>query len=109
MLINAGTAGPSEGLAMVLKEKAAAVLMGEKSYGMGLEQEMITLEDGSGLILSTSRYMTQDGTAWNRTGITPSIEIKSEVAEIEKQMEEQLKKAFDYISKDRASKIKKAA
>ncbi|MEW5805896.1 MAG: S41 family peptidase [Acidobacteriota bacterium] len=109
VLISSGTAGPSEGLALFLKERVGATVIGERSYGMGLEAELITFEDGSGILLSTIRYISPSGISWNRTGITPSLEIRSDAKEEGKEKDDQLQKALDYVLKEGAVILKKAA
>ncbi len=107
VLINSGTAGPAEAIAISLRERADAIIIGEKSYGIGLQQELIQLKDGSGIILSTKKYMTPEGTSWNRVGIHPSVEIRSDAVDLNEQRKEQLEKAFEYVRKE--TTIKKAA
>ncbi len=107
LLINSGTAGPAEAIALSLEERADAIIIGEKSYGIGLQQEVIQLKDGSGIILSTRKFTTADGTSWNRVGIHPSVEIRSEAMDLNEQRKEQLEKALEYVRKE--TTVKKAA
>lgn len=73
VLINKGTASAAEVLAAALKEKGRAVLMGETSFGKGLVQTLLPLSDGSGLLITTHRYLTSRGNNLHKVGIAPDI------------------------------------
>lgn len=73
VLINQGTASAAEVLAAALQESGRAMLMGETSFGKGLVQSLLPLEDGSGLSLTTHRYLTRRGNNLQQAGIHPDI------------------------------------
>ncbi len=83
VLINGSTAGPAEIAAGALKDQKRAVVVGEKSFGVGSAQKQITLKDGAVLILSTAKYYTpagkmiQDESVRN-TGIKPDVQAPDE-------------------------------
>lgn len=58
VLINAETYGAAEVAAAALHECGKAVLLGEATYGQTRTQEIIELEDGSAIRLSTRSYLT---------------------------------------------------
>jgi carboxyl-terminal processing protease len=80
VLINGSTAGPAEIAAGALKDLKRAVLVGDKSFGIGSSQKQITLKSGAVLILSTAKYYTPDGKAiqdddsMRNTGIKPDVQ-----------------------------------
>ncbi len=76
VLINEGSASGSEILAGALKDNNRAVIVGTKSFGKGSVQSVIPLPDGSGLRLTTSKYLTPSGVSIHGTGIVPDVEIK---------------------------------
>ncbi|PYS86442.1 MAG: hypothetical protein DMF70_02290 [Acidobacteria bacterium] len=56
-------------------------MVGEKSFGAGAEQELFTLRDGDGLLLTTIKWASASGKPFlgedrNRSGVTPSVEVK---------------------------------
>jgi carboxyl-terminal processing protease len=79
VLINEATAAGAEVAAGALKDHRRAVLVGEKSFGIGALQEQVTLKSGAVLILSTAKIYTpkgkmiQEETVRN-TGIKPDVE-----------------------------------
>lgn len=79
VLINESTAGAAEVAAGALKDHKRAVLVGEKSFGVGSVQDQIALKSGAVLFLSTAKIhtpegkMIQDETIRN-AGIKPDIE-----------------------------------
>lgn len=61
VLINESSASASEILAGALQDHDKATIIGRRSFGKGLVQEEIELEDGSALLLTVSRYYTPLG------------------------------------------------
>ena len=76
VLTNGSSASASEILAGALKDNGKATIVGEKTYGKGVIQELLTLTDGSGLKITTSEYYTPNRNKINEVGITPDVEVK---------------------------------
>ena len=93
VLINGGSASASEILSGALKDNGRATLVGEKTFGKGLVQEINKLSGGSGLNITTQKYLTPNGTDINKKGITPDYEVKLTEADIEQGKDPQLAKA----------------
>jgi carboxyl-terminal processing protease len=79
VLINNSTAGAAEIVAGALKDQKRAMLVGEKSFGVGSEQKTIKLKSGAILILSTAKYYTPGGKViqdetLRDAGIEPNVE-----------------------------------
>lgn len=104
VLTNGSSASASEILAGALKDNGKATIVGEKTYGKGVIQELLTLTDGSGLKITTSEYYTPNRNKINEVGITPDVEVKldEEIEDeltIEESKDNQLQKAIEILKK----------
>ena len=102
VLVNENTASASEILAAALKENEKATLVGQKTFGKGVIQELITLSDGSGIKVTTEEYYTPNRNKINEIGIKPNKEIAlpEEVVdsyEIEEKYDTQLQEAIKLL------------
>ena len=93
VLINGGSASASEILSGALKDNGRATLVGEKTFGKGLVQEINKLQGGSGLNITTQKYLTPNGTDINKKGITPDYTVKLTEDDILQNKDPQLQKA----------------
>lgn len=76
VLINGGSASSSEILAGALKDHGRAKLVGEKSFGKGTVQEALELAEGTGLHVTTAKWLLPSGSWVNETkGLTPDREV----------------------------------
>jgi carboxyl-terminal processing protease len=66
LLIDGRTASASEIVAGAMQDNDRALLVGEKSFGKGLVQNVLDLPDGSGLTLTAARYYTPAGRSIQR-------------------------------------------
>ncbi|AHM55717.1 carboxy-terminal-processing protease CtpA [Peptoclostridium acidaminophilum DSM 3953] len=87
VLVNGGSASASEILSGAIKDNKAGILVGTKTYGKGLVQQVFPLEDGSGYKLTVSQYFTPSGAYINKKGIQPDIEEKDEAKQLDKALE----------------------
>src|SRR5262252_8907056 len=81
VLIDTGTAGAAEVVAAAFAETKRGDVVGEKSFGDGAEQELFTLRDGDGLLLTTVKWASGSGKPFlgedrTRSGIAPTVEVK---------------------------------
>lgn len=81
VLIDTGTAGAAEIVASAFLERKRGDVVGEKSFGSGADQELFTLRDGDGLLLTTVKWASASGKPFlgedrARSGIAPSVEVK---------------------------------
>ena len=75
ILIDAGTTAAAELFASALSGNQRADLIGEHTIGRAAVQRLVKLPDGSGLWLSTTRYLTPAGTPLHEKGLTPTVAI----------------------------------
>ena len=83
ILVNENSASASELFAAAIRENDRAKLVGTKTYGKGVIQELLTLPDGSGLKITTEEYFTPNKNKINKQGITPDIEVESDKEDVE--------------------------
>lgn len=75
VLVDRDSASASEILAGALKDNGRAVVVGTRTYGKGLVQEINRLPAGAGLHITVARYYTPSGSDINKVGIAPDVEI----------------------------------
>ncbi len=82
ILMNKGSASASEILVGAIQDTGAGAVFGTESFGKGLVQDVVGLQDGSGFKLTTSVYLTP-----NERLITPEEPLQPDVSqeEIEKE------------------------
>ena len=101
VLVNGYTASSSEILASALKDNNRAKVVGTKTYGKGVIQNVYRLTDGSALKLTTHEYYTAIGNKINKLGITPTEEVELpdgvNVYNIPRDKDTQLKKAIELL------------
>jgi carboxyl-terminal processing protease len=73
VLINQSTAGPAELVASAILGNKRGALVGVRSFGVGVFQKLIPLDDGSALLLSVAKYYGPDGKAIQDNGVAPSV------------------------------------
>ena len=67
-------------MAGALKDLNAAKIVGTKTYGKGVIQQLLTLTNGAGLKITIEEYYTPNKTKINKVGITPDYEILLETS-----------------------------
>lgn len=99
VLINEGSASASEITAGALRDNKAAYLIGTKSYGKGVVQQLINFGDGSQLKVTVASWYRPDGQNINKKGITPDLISKLSDADIKANNDTQLQAAQAYLNK----------
>jgi carboxyl-terminal processing protease len=96
VLINGNSASASEVLAGAIKDYNAGTLIGTKSFGKGIVQNIYPLGDGTGVKITIAKYYTPAGNYIHGEGITPDIEIEEEENSKEDKV---LEKAIEVLTK----------
>lgn len=99
ILINSGSASASEITAGALRDNRAAYVIGEKSYGKGVVQQLINFGDGSQLKVTVASWYRPNGQNINKKGITPDKTVKLTDKDLEANNDTQLKAAEAYLNK----------
>ena len=76
LLVDQGTAGAAEIFAAALSGNSRAELVGERTLGRAARQQLVKLPDGSGLLLSSMRYLTPANAGIHERGLTPDVQVR---------------------------------
>jgi carboxyl-terminal processing protease len=76
VLVNGGSASASEILAGAIQDSNSGEIIGETTFGKGIVQTVIPLDDGTGFKLTTSQYFTPNGRNIHGIGIEPDVVIE---------------------------------
>ena len=75
VLISGYSASASEILAGALQDYGVATIVGTQSFGKGIVQNVLSLNDGTAIKLTVAKYYTPNGHDIHKIGITPDVEI----------------------------------
>lgn len=75
VLIDGGSASASEILSGALKDYHKAKLIGTKTFGKGMVQKIIPMQNMTGINLTIAKYLTPAGHDINKKGIEPDIKV----------------------------------
>ena len=76
VLMNEGSASSSEIFAGAIQDHERGLTVGETTFGTGTVLEPFGLNDGSGLLLGTSQWLTADGRLIRKQGIEPDVTVE---------------------------------
>lgn len=103
VLVNERSASASEILASAIKDSGKGALIGNKTYGKGIVQEVEKIGNRGALSITVAKYYTMGGAEIHKNGIAPSVEVnlpddvKGDMT-IKREKDTQLKKAIEYIN-----------
>lgn len=104
VLINGNSASSSEIFAGAIKDHDKGIVIGTQSFGKGLVQQLLPLDDGSGIKVTVSTYFTPSGVNIHGTGIEPNIIVEQDkehslmpVSQIPREEDKQLIKAIEVL------------
>ena len=78
VLVNRDTASAAEILTAALKENDLATVVGTRTYGKGVFQEVMDLPAGGALDLTIGQYLTADGTSILGVGVKPDVRVEDD-------------------------------
>ena len=76
VLVNGNSASASEIFTGALKDYQWATIMGTTTFGKGIVQLVIPMNDGSAVKVTNSKYYTPNGVCIHGEGIAPDIEVE---------------------------------
>jgi carboxyl-terminal processing protease len=79
VLVNRGTASASEIVTGALQDRKRAKVVGQRTFGKGVFQEIIELSNGGALDITAGQYFTPDGRNLGGRGVTPGTGIAPDV------------------------------
>lgn len=97
VLINSGSASASEITTAALRDNNAAYVIGQKSYGKGVVQQLINLQDGSQLKVTVASWYRPNGQNINKKGITPDKTVTPTQQDLDSGNDTQLNAALSYL------------
>ena len=97
VLVNKGSASASEIVAGAIQDSGRGKLLGERTFGKGVVQQIFNFSDGSGAAITTSEYFTPNERSINHIGIEPDILVEP-VEDSEQDM--QLNKAIQLLEEE---------
>ena len=101
LLVDTGTSGAAELFAAAMLGNQRAELIGEHTIGRAATQKLIKLPDGSGLWLSTTRYLLPAGTPLHGKGLEPTMMVDEpdvEFGQPAPSVDNALKKAIERLT-----------
>ena len=79
ILIDGTTSGAAEVLAAAIAGTHRGDVVGERTFGLASEQKLITIDDGSALILTVANYYNANGKSILEEGVTPTEVVRPEL------------------------------
>ncbi len=98
ILINSGSASASEITTGALHDNEKAYVIGTKSYGKGVVQQLINLSGGAQLKVTIASWYRPDGQNINHKGITPDQSVNLSEADLAAGNDTQLTAAETYLN-----------
>jgi carboxyl-terminal processing protease len=97
VLINGRSASASEIVAGAIRDHKAGTLVGSDTFGKGLIQTIINLQDGSAVSITTAKYLTPAGRDVSKEKVHPDVVIEQTEEDIRADNDVQLKRAVQLL------------
>lgn len=95
MLLNKGSASASEILSGAVQDRKRGLLVGDQSFGKGTIQTTEDLSEGTGIHITTAKWLTPDGRWIHNIGLTPDYKVDMGT---EPAKDPQLEKALELLN-----------
>jgi len=100
VLVNRDTASAAEILAAALQTDVDAPVVGTRTYGKGVFQQVINLESGGALDLTVGEFFTADGVSLAGKGLKPDVKA---ALDLDAEKDTQLDKAYEVLGDEIAA------
>lgn len=97
VLVNGNSASASEITAGALQGRNRATLIGEKTFGKGVAQYVVPLNDGSAVRVTYAHWLTPKQQDINHNGLTPNIVVQDTPSDLAAGQDPQLNQAVQYL------------
>ncbi|MDO8634876.1 MAG: S41 family peptidase [Dehalococcoidia bacterium] len=97
ILVDSHSASGSEVLSGALQDHKRALVMGTKTFGKGSVNMLFPLRDGSGLYLTTGRWLTPNGRPIEGKGLDPDVEAVTKPEDRASGKDPALDQALEYL------------
>ena len=103
VLVNGNSASASEIFSGAMQDSGKAKLVGTTTFGKGIVQSVIPLDDGTAIKLTIAKYFTPNGNDIHKKGIEPDYVVelpddKTSAVNIDRADDTQLQKAQEVIA-----------
>lgn len=101
ILVNENSASASEILAGAIKDLKQGTVVGKKTFGKGIVQSIVPLDNGGAVSVTTAKYYTASGVEIHENGIQPDIEV--DISDVNRGLtvdlghDEQVRKAIEVL------------
>ena len=95
LLVNENSASATEIFAAAMKDNNLATIIGTKTFGKGVMQEVQPLTIGGALKITIEEFKTPNDSKIHKIGVTPDIEVENENLG----KDNQLNKAIEFLNK----------
>ncbi len=102
VLVDGGTASAAEIVAGALQDRGRARVVGTRTFGKGVFQEVVPLENGGALDITVGQYFTPSGKNLGGSGVRTGVGIRPDVQVRDKpgtEADEALQKALDVLAR----------
>ena len=99
VLTNGFSASASEIFAGAVQDYEIGTIVGTKTYGKGIVQNVFQLKDGTAVKLTCYEYFTANGRNIHGKGIEPDVKIEYKADEANPEADNQLEKAIEVLKK----------
>lgn len=83
VLVNGNTASAAELFTASLQDFDKAEVLGEQTFGKGIMQSTVEMDDGGAVTLTVATYQTTKGECYHEVGITPNLVIKMDYDKVD--------------------------